>query len=310
MQNVFMEQTKRQHGKVRVFNVPGQNLKTLEREICEALFEFWPHLNQLDRIVQSKNDILCYRKYAHVLHLDIRNALQSGRLILICLLLVFLRPSLIGLVPKVLKLYSSPVKKKDGTYVRNLTLKTGLFSSALLLEITLKVPYSIINKFLPIQIYVDDVCMYSQKRNTLIVAKIFLTAWCSIFGFKFHKHQYHNLSKRPKKAGERLGLEFGFRKSRLITRIRPRTLNKYLARFRAVARVRDLSWVIKVTQNIFYTKSSARSFPLYLTFPASIWLCPVQRKNLATKISFTLKKSLPELRSISNEELFRVLMGT
>lgn len=310
MQNVFMEQTKRQHGKVRVFNVPGQNLKTLEREICEALFEFWPDLNQLNRISQSKNDISYYKTYAHVLHLDIRNALQSGRLILICLLLVILRPSLIGLVPKVLKLYLSSIKKKEGTFVRSYTLKTGLFSSALLLEITLRVPYSIIKKLMPIQIYVDDVCIYSQKRYALIIARMFLTNWCSLFGFKFHKHQYYNLSTRPKKAGERLGLEFGFRKGVLITRIRPRTLNRYLARFRAIARVRDYSWVIKVTQNIFYMKNNPKGFPLYLTFPASIWLCPVQRKILASKISFTLKKSLPELRSISNEELFRVLMGT
>ena len=305
----FIQRRKRAKGKWRIYNVPSPELLLLVREVNDAMKVYCPGRRSPDRIAQSIKDQEAILKYPLCLHLDLKNALQSGHDIFLICLLVIQYPRTIRLVSKLFTIYRAPVYLASGSELkeRKGKLKVGIFPSQLLLEAAFTFPLQVINRIGFAQVFIDDCVVYTRNRCWLTLSRVLLASWFFLLGFRFNssKEQLIDLSSFPRKAGTRLSIEFGFRGKTLFTRVKSTTLNRYLKRLTRAARRGSLSDVEK----ILYLKEDESSFPLFSTFPKTIWSSPTQRQIFFSKIAFILKSHFFEFRNFNNKELFELLRG-
>lgn len=312
MKQFSVEFDKRSGGKLRKFNNPNSELRTLIDEVSTELIRLFPEMKSPCRVQQSIEDIQCYEIYSHVKLLDIKKALMSGNAILICFTLGLLYPRSIPLLPKILRIYSAPVFGDDGQEVsgRSYRLKAGFRTSEQLLNILFMKPLKIFNRTGSSRLYVDDVILFSNHKIWLNFYFHFLKMYFYFLGFQFHKIESYDLRSRPKRCGQRLGLYFGFNDlGELLTKIRPRTLRKYQSRIkRSIQNVQATTGLERVG-NLIYGPINPPAYPIYATFNKYIWTDSIQRKQFFARCCGVLKSRYPELRKYSKEELSLLLWG-
>lgn len=300
-----IEFEKQSGGKVRKFNNPDSELRMLIDEVSLELKRLFPELKAPCRMSQSREDIRCYKAYSYVLLLDIKKALLSGKLWQMCLALVGLKPGIIFIIPKILKIYAAPSFDDQGVEQgeRRNRLKAGFKTSEQLLNILFMLPLKIFNLKGTSQLYVDDLILFSNSSIWLKTFHWGLEKYFSFLGFQFHKIETYDLKTKPPKCGQRLGLYFGFNSSgELVTKVRSRTLRKYMAR---IKRKKSLDSIT----DILYGRIAPPTYPLYATFDKSIWTDQIQRKQFFARVAGLLKSRYPELRSFSKQEIAYSLSG-
>jgi hypothetical protein len=300
-----IEFEKKSGGKIRKFNNPDMELRILIDEVSLELKKIFPKLKAPCRVFQSKEDIRCYQYYKFVLLLDIKKALLSGNVIIMCLALSILNPKFMSLIPKILRIYFAPVIDDKGQEIkyRKNRLKAGFKTSEELLNILFMMPLKIFNRGGFSQLFVDDLVLYSESKPWIDFFHLILKIYFRIFNFEFHKIERYDLKSHPSKCGERLGLLFGFNKSgELVTKVRSRTLRKYEAR---IKRSKSLVQIA----NILHGEVNPPSYPLYSAFNKEIWTDQIQKKQFFARCTRILKSRFPEIRKLSKLELSNYLWG-
>lgn len=313
MSKIFysVEFNKHSGGKWRKFNNPNPDLCDLINEVSIELKSLFPDMQSPNRVRQSMEDIRCMNEYDYVKFLDVIKALMNGNVRLICLVLLFLNPRMLSVIPKILKIYSSPVLNDDGQFLNNrkYKLKAGFKTSEQILNILFLIPIRIFNTRGSARLYVDDLILFSNHKLWLQFSYFFLKIYFFILGFRFHKVQSFDLRKRPSKCGERLGIQFGFTKNEaLVTRIRPRTLKKYRSRIRRSVHNVDAKTALARVAMILHGSKDCDSYPIYSTFNNKIWTDAFQRKQFFARCCGDLRSQFTELRKYSKEELSELLL--
>jgi hypothetical protein len=302
----------RRGGKVRVFNNPNLELRLFIDELHLKLKTIFPHLKSPNRLLQSQQDIDCYKRYRYVLLLDIKKALMSGNVLLICFFLSLFYPRFISLVPLVIKIYFSSVINNQKQIVQNRknVFKAGFKTSEQILSIIFDIPLKVFNIYGESRLYVDDVILFSQSKSWLTIHYILLKCYFYVLGFRFHKIERYDLLQKPAKCGQRLGLFFGFNSDgQLAVKVRAKTLRKYLSRIkRSIHGVSSEIGIPRVGKFLF-GMIEPPTYPLYATFNHSIWTDAIQRRQFFAHCVGVLKKRYPELRKYSKEEMCNLLWG-
>lgn len=307
-----VEFDKRSGGKMRTFNNPNNELRTLIDEVSIELKRKFPEMKSPCRVHQSMEDIQCYKNYSFVKLLDIKKALMSGNVVIMCFTLGLLYPSIIPLIPKILQIYSAPVVSDDGQIVcgRNYSLKAGFRTSEQLLNILFMMPLRIFNINGSSRLYVDDLILFSNQKGWINLIFYFLKFYFYVHGFKFHKVESYDLRSLPKKCGQRLGLYFGFNKSgELLTKVRTRTLRKYQSRIKKSIQNVQTKTGLERVGTLIYGPIDPPAYPLYATFTRNIWTDSIQRNQFFSRCCGYLKSRYPELRKYKKEELSLLLWG-
>jgi hypothetical protein len=302
----------RRGGKVRAFNNPNLQLRDLINELHHKLKTIFPDLKSPNRLRQSAQDVDCFKKYKYVLLFDVKKALMSGNIVMVCFFLCLIYPRFISLLSLVLKIYFSPVVDNQNQVVlsRNNRLKAGFKTSEQLLSVLFRLPLKIFNCFGDSRLYVDDVILFSQSKIWIQVCFKFLQFYFYLLGFRFHKTEYYDLTQKPCKCGQRLGLHFGFNmKGELSVKVRATTLRRYLSRIKRSIHNVPIETALFRAGKILYGFIQPPSYPLYASFTQFIWTDRIQRKQFFSKCVGILKKRYPELRKYSKEEVCHLLWG-
>lgn len=294
-------------GKNRTFHDPGADLRRLIDEVYLELHQKIPGLKREDRIAQSKRDIKACTIFDHLILLDLKKALLNGNLLMIMFVMVLIAPSTINLIPKLIRIYRSPVyTQKDEIIKSNWKLKAGFKTSETLLAICFLIPLRVFNRsFHHMHVYVDDVAIYSNHKPFLYFSVFFLKIYFKVLGFSFHEPDYVHLKAKPRHAGGRLGIYFHFKNGHFITTVRPSTLKNYLRRIKNIVSRGKESWVIKTVGEVLYYDPD--SYNLYSAFPKDIWTDPFDRNRFFSQVIGILKSRFKRLRRLSKEAIASLL---
>lgn len=309
MGNLEARQFKKINGnKIRNICIPNESLKIEINILSQKLIEKFK-LKKLNRIEQSKNDIKYFNHYHYVLFSDGKKALESGNIISICLILLITHPSSIILISRVLKIYFASVYDDHGNFinVKN-KLKIGYRSSELIMQLAFKRPLQVFNFFGESQLYVDDLVLYSNSNLWIKVFYLFLKTYLFALGFRLHKTEFYDLKLKPKKAGGRLGILFGFHNNVLTTKVRQKTLSKYLKRIAEVTNnyPREKALYL-VSRKIYGHIETPYIYPVFDTFHKGIWTNKVQKKIFFNKVLIVLNRKYPEMSTKSKKEISDLL---
>jgi hypothetical protein len=210
------------------------------------------------------------------------------------------------LVPKIIKVYYSPILSHHSSKTKVGTLRVGLKSSAILLEVCFY-PFRKICCFYN-NVFVDDVILASNNRFALVISVYLLEFYFRILGFKFHKkEEYAVTQKENLKVGGRLGLHFYYRKGCLFSTVRSRTLRKYLARIKSVVRFGPSEWSLKALSEILFVRNG-NSYPLFWSFGA-VWTSPIQKKLFMKSFCRIVRSQWFECRTMSDREIISLIRG-
>lgn len=295
---------KKNGNKVRRICTPNEFLKIEINLLSQQLIEKFK-LKKLNRVEQSKKDISCFNKYNYVLFSDGKKALESGSVFSICFAFLVLHPTSVFLIPRLLKIYFANVYDDQGNLVNvKNKLKIGYRSSELIMQLAFKRPLQVFNLFGESQLYVDDVVLYSNSKLFIQVFYSILKMYLFVLGFRLHKTEFYNLTLKPKKAGGRLGILFGFEKKLLTTRVRQKTLNKYSKRISVIVNRYDREKALYLISKKLYGQiEPPKIYPIYDTFNKEIWTNHVQRKLFLKKVLNILNKKYPDLKTKSKKEI-------
>jgi hypothetical protein len=295
-------------GKWRTFANPSEDLREELTSVRNFLLEKFPSLKGPYRKDQSNQDSHDFLNFHFVYSLDVRQALLSGNVVLICLYLMIIYPKIIPMVPRILKIYFAPIYDHRGNEVRGRKnhLKAGFKTSAPLLELTFLPWLKFFNRYLGrSRVFVDDGIFFSNKKWNLIIFTWFLKCFFRILGFSFHKIESYDLRSRPQKCGSRLGLMYGFNsKGNLVVKIRTRTLSRYLRRVELSLRLNTKKQVLRRISRILY---SSEFYPLYTSFDKRMWTSSIQRRQFFGRCCYLIQRRFPELRSFSKKEIADLL---